>query len=182
MWSNRGVAERHVAQAGCEPAGRRGLGHGRRHDDGFTLVELLIVVVLLGGAVVALLSLVRTTIVSSSRTRDLANAQAVLSTAGDLVTSNDTARIACTPTSGVNPAPTNKAAIMAAYQTAIQQAGPPYGPGWVITVTDVTFWNGTGFGTGCYEPNNLPLQRVTLRVATPNGKGVETIEVVKGNV
>jgi type II secretory pathway pseudopilin PulG len=181
MWSNRGVAKGHVAEAGTEPG--CGRAPGRQPDEGVTLIELLVVIVLLATVIASVLSLVTTTIRSSSRTRDSANAQAVLSTASDLVTSTDNPRLACTPTNPPsNYTPTNKAAIIAAYQTAIQNAGPPYAPDWIVTVTDVKFWDGTVFGANCYEGNNLPLQLVTIRAMTPNGHGDETIEVVKGDV
>jgi|GEM_PF-5402089 type II secretory pathway pseudopilin PulG len=144
-----------------------------------TLLELILGIALLGIAVTVIVGAWSTNITATRQHRDVVDAQAVLTSAADLVASPRTSRLSCT----TNSAP----AIRAAYETAARQASLPAGwPASSISVPEVRFWyGGTGesFGSTCRETatNGLVLQLVTVEIRPPGG-GVQRTEVVKGSV
>jgi hypothetical protein len=46
----------------------------------------------------------------------------------------------------------------------------------------VRYWDGTSYGTTCYDDlvHRLPLQEITLEVRNPRGDVVRTLALVKG--
>lgn len=47
------------------------------------------------------------------------------------------------------------------------------------TVVDVDFWDGASFVDACPDETSNEVQRVSLRVASSDGRGVQTVDVVK---
>lgn len=165
-----------------------------QRDAGATFVEMLVAVVLLGTVVVATLAGLQATITGSRVDRDQSRAIALLQAASDRVAA--TAYIACVPT------PSNNAAIRTQYQSAANNAPKPQG--WAsITVqvvsvqyltrnstTGVEAWSSTTPTTadcqstlsgGSSSTAGIAIypQLVTLRVASPDGTLLKTLELIK---
>lgn len=149
----------------------------REPDRGSGLIEILVAVVLLGLGATGTLTAVAAAIKGSSQEARLTGARRWLVSATDYVVSPNVPRVACTG---------GEAAVRSAYQTAIRNVATSRPDGWVAAqitvVAPVTFWNGSGFGSTCYETSGLRLQQFTVRVQSPDGQQVETITVVKGDV
>lgn len=168
---------------------RRRRTHGREpgadepRDPGATLIEILVAVVLMGTIVVSVLVALQVTTRASKVDRDQANIYAWLQAASDEVYNGE--RTSCTA---------GRPAVIAAYDTLVQNATPPpgWGTGGTITVTNVQFlgrsspdgefeW-GDGF---CFEVCPLycesPLftQKVTIRAVAPNGALSMIMETIK---
>jgi hypothetical protein len=88
--------------------------------------------------------------------------------------STDVARVSCT---------SGEAAVHSAYQTALQSVTNGRPTGWSasqLTISGtVTFWNGSTYGSTCYESNGLKLQQITIVAVSPEGDVSETLTVVK---
>lgn len=147
-----------------------------RRDDGLSMVEVLVAVVLLGTAVVAILGALRTSVKASALNRDHANAHAWLQTATDVLYGaprEDCGTIAAS----------REPEVRAAYQDIVRTTVNP--EGWpaanIEVVGPVLFWDGTqAYGSVCYDDAGINLQLVTLQVRAPDGRIVESVEVVKG--
>ena len=145
---------------------RRGDVHPRK-DSGFSLVEIVVSITLLGVASGSVLVSLVTSTAGSARHRELSTATAWLQSTTDQL---EVSPMAVCGTS---------ATVAATYQDDVR-ANVPNSDGWpssAISVTGVKFWDGTAFGTTCYDD----LQLVSLRVASPNGKVTQTLDFVKGN-
>ena len=167
------------AAAGSSPAPRR------RRDRGVTMVEILISIVLMGTAVGATMSTLRSTIVAGTLQRDHANAHAWLQSASDL--------IYAAPKTPCNPsvADGGENGVRTAYEAVADGVSNPEGwSNWQISVVGpIQFWNATdvnndrvpeySFGSACHEDVGLSLQLIELQVRSPNGRIVETVEIVK---
>ena len=69
------------------------------------------------------------------------------------------------------------------YTDAARAAATAQGwPAASTVIVSIEYWDGTGYGSTCYDnaTNGLPLQRITLRVAHPGGRVVQTLAFVKG--
>ena len=145
-------------------------------DRGFTLVEIAIAVVLLGTVVVAIVAAVVTAVGVSSTARSAARVETAIVNAADRI----------------NRAPKScdysiyaKAAVQIegwdpAQATVTQQY---YVPG--ATAASAGTWaSGNASTPGCSaaEPTDLLVQRVTIRITSPDGQVTRTIEVVKSDV
>jgi len=146
-------------------------------DRGSGLIEILVAVVLLGLASVGTLTAIATAVKGSGNQEKLSGARRWIVSAADHLVSTNVARVPCTA---------GEANVRAAYQTAVQSVTNGRPDGWVasqITVrSTVLFWNGTTFGSTCYESNGLDLQQIHLQVVDPTGTVDEVLTVVKGNV
>ena len=155
------------------PLRRRG-GRRRGGDSGFTLVEVIVSITLLGVAAGSVLASLASSTTGSARHRELSTATAWLQSATDYL------EVSPMEVCGTS------ASVAAVYQSDIRDdlADPDdafvaNSDGWAstaISVTGVKFWDGSAFGTTCYDD----LQLVTLRVASPNGKVTQTLDFVKG--
>lgn len=146
----------------------------RDRDAGVTLVELLIAVVLLGTGVAAMLTALTVTISATATERDHANAHAWLQSAADTLYRSE--RMDCTENT--------LAEIEAAYQLVLDSSEDPEGwhavGGLIEIVSPVLFWDGDQYQGVCYDDQNINLQLITIQVSNPDGKIVETVQVVKG--
>jgi len=151
-----------------QPAGesQQESGNPRRakRDGGFSLIEIVVSVTLLGVASASILAALGASTHGSARHREVATATAWLQSAADEL---ETELV----TNCGGDALTD-------YTTTVKTVANSdnWNPNF-ITVTDVKWWNGSSFGTTCYDD----VQLVSLRVASPNGKVTQTLDVVKGN-
>lgn len=141
-----------------------------------TLVEVMVAIVLTGTLAVTGIVCLRASIVASAIDRDHANAHAWLQTASDVL--YGAALVDCgTQTSS------NAAAVASAYEAIAQGTSNPQGwPASQITVVrPVKFWDGTSTYQGtCYDDAGINLQLIQLQVRGPDGRIVESVEIVKG--
>lgn len=151
-------------------------GHGTHRDKGFSLVEILVSIVLLGVVSTAAMVTLRTSVRASSLDRDHANAHAWLQTASDVLYGSP--RMDCGTTTS-----SQEALVRAYYQSVVRTTENPQD--WPATqievVGPVLFWDGTSrYQSTCYDDAGINLQLITLQVRAPDGKIVESVQVVKG--
>jgi prepilin-type N-terminal cleavage/methylation domain-containing protein len=144
-------------------------------EEGFTLVEVIVTVALISIAFVGILGAVGALVLSSVQNRNAASSEAVVRSAAAYTQS-----ITSTPYLACNQAP------LATYNIS----GVPLPAGFTASITDVQFWNGDSspatfsLGPGCPPGGDQGLERVTVRVASPNNFGggyTKTLTVLKRN-
>ena len=145
-------------------------------DGGQSLVEVLIAIVLTGTLAVAGMITLRASIAGSALDRDHANAHAWLQSASDIL--YGAARADC----GTEAAPTADA-VADAYNAIIRTTTNPRG--WdrmlIKVVRPVVFWDGEDeYQNTCYDDSGINLQLVTIQVSAPDGRIVESVQIVKG--
>ena len=97
--------------------------------------------------------------------------------AGDYASSASLPRIACTSS--------NLSTIVNTYQATLRDTTKVQRPSSYaangLTVTSVSFWNGTNFTSTCFEATQpmLTLQQISLQVVSPDGRVTEKLDVVK---
>jgi hypothetical protein len=153
-----------------------------RRDPGISFIEVLVAIVLLGTVIVGVLAAVRTTIIGSTTERDHAKAHQWLQSAIGVIESYDFAD--CNLLVDVTGE-----SVRAVYQAAIEHpvtgAKQPEGfAGAVIAVGVPRVWDGMRFvdfesQTVCYDQYLLRQQLVELTVTGPDGRIIESVEVVK---
>jgi type II secretory pathway pseudopilin PulG len=138
---------------------------GEPDDRGETLVELLVAIAIIGITVVALLGGIAASINMSDMHRKEATANAYLRAAAEKI---ETA-VAASP-SGYVPCP-----AAGAYQAIANSA---MADGYKATVSPVSAWNPLTslFGT-CTSATEVGVQRITISVASPDSRAVETLSV-----
>lgn len=146
----------------------------RARDRGTGLIEILVAVTLLGLGAVGTLTAMTVAIRGSVDHEELSGARRWVVSAADALVSDDVPRVACTA---------GESTVRAAYQAAAQAVTNGRPDGWAasqLTVqSPVLFWNGSTFGTTCYEANGLELQQITLVAVAPDGETDEVLTVVK---
>jgi prepilin-type N-terminal cleavage/methylation domain-containing protein len=141
-------------------------------DGGFTLVELLVAIAILGVCFVSLLGALGMSIIGSDIHKQQSQVESVIDSAAEKVKDPSVAHVACATAS------------QGTYVAAAQGAAASQ-PGWAastVQIIDVQYWDGTGFGTTCYDDavhKNLNLQLITLKVTNPGTRADQTISVVK---
>lgn len=144
-----------------------------RRDRGTTLIEILISITLLGAGVAAMLTTLATTVTATTTERDHANAHAWLQSATDVLYGEQ--RVDC-----------DDPDLEDIYRAVINTTQDPEGwweasnPGAIELVSPVLFWDGDIYQGTCYDDQNVNLQLITIRVSDPDGRIVESVEVVKG--
>jgi type II secretory pathway pseudopilin PulG len=154
-----------------------------RPDQGMTFVEVLVAIVLLGTAVISVLTAVRVTVIATATEREHSRAGQWLESAAKAI---EVAPFGdCSVVDGI---PQSSVDAQNDYNAAILDVPVPYG--WeayelsVQRTTDIDVWNGSTWepystASACYDDQRLRLQRVRLSVSNPDGKILETLEVVK---
>jgi prepilin-type N-terminal cleavage/methylation domain-containing protein len=147
-----------------------------RHEDGFTLIEVLVTLSIVSIAFVAILSAISVMIVSSAEHRELTDAEAAVRNAAEFVRSDtDVPYRACDD----SPAP------LASYHaavTAADDAQVAVAAGYTVGVHAVEPWNGDSpatfvAGGACPGGGDRGVQRVTVRVTTPAGRTQDLLVV-----
>lgn len=133
-------------------------------------MEVLVAVAVMGICVAALLGGLMSGALSSSITRQQADAASVLAGAGESVL--DPSR---------NPWTT--CAVTSSYQPTIGVSLPPGWTSAAVAVSSVQYWTGTAFGATCLDtggsPNFYALQLVTVTVSSPGGRATLSRAFVK---
>lgn len=156
----------------------------QRRDAGATLVEILVAVVLLGTVVVATLGALQASVVGTRTERDHARAHQWLQSATGVLQATD--RVSCQDAGG-DP---GELVMRQAYQAVLQNEveSPTGWQEWQITIIPpIRVWDGTRYWdpydaatpATCFEPQ-YQLQLITIRVVSPDGRIIETRQVVKG--
>lgn len=148
----------------------------RTRDCGQSLVEVLIAVVLTGTLAVAGMITLRASIVGSRLDRDHANAQAWLQSASDVL--YGAARADC-GTEALSDAEN----VAKAYDLIIRTTPNPrnWDPNLIEVVRPVVFWDGEDeYQSTCYDDSGINLQLITIQVSAPDGRIVESVQIVKG--
>ena len=145
-----------------------------RGETGDTLVEVLLALVIVGVAGVAILGGLGSGIFSSALHREQTVAGTILESSGEAL-ENDAANpyVNCATTSSYAP------------EGGFTTEAPP---GWTVSITSVTWWYGNtlGFVPTTYgscpdtsTDNILHLQQITLQVASPSGRTVQSRSFLK---
>jgi prepilin-type N-terminal cleavage/methylation domain-containing protein len=149
-------------------------GGRSRRDAGLSLLEVLVAVALLGIGVVAMLTTLDVIIKSTAAERDYANAHAWLQSASDSLYRYE--RVDCTDFT--------REQVEAAYQAVVETAQDPEGwfeaGGSIEIVPPVLYWDGDVYQDVCYDDQSINLQLVEIQVTNPDGRIVETVQLVKG--
>lgn len=160
--------------------GQRTTGIGDSHtrharDSGQSLVEVLIAIVLTGTLAVAGMITLRASIAGSTLDRDHANAHAWLQSASDVLYGSP--REDC----GTEDVPTPDL-VADAYDKIIQETPNPrdWHYSLIKVVRPVQFWNGSIYQDICYANEGVNLQLITIQVSAPDGRIVESVQIVKG--
>ena len=143
----------------------------------------------MGLVIGATVSLLGVTIRASATDRDHSNAHAWLQSAADVLYARPL--VPCAPAGTPAGAPANnKAAIINAYETTLQQTeNPEDWPDANIEIYDLQFWHinmnlttkftEEGWGDLC-DASDTNLQRVGIEVRSETGEIVERVEVIIG--
>ena len=156
------------------------------HDAGLSFIEVLVAIVLLGMAVIGILTAVRATVIGSRVERDHARAQSWLQSAIGVLQEID--RLDCDV---VLPGySTGEQTVRGEYQRQVRLlvTSPP---GWagsqLAIVAPVKVWDGTKYWdpndpsapATCFDNDGFKLQLITMQVSSPDGKIIESVQVVK---
>jgi prepilin-type N-terminal cleavage/methylation domain-containing protein len=139
-------------------------------ESGFTLIEMLIAVMITGLIATAVLGALGTVVRATAKSDDKSRMEAVMSSAADRL--SVASFIPCA----------TKDSYSAQARTASGTVG--WGPDSVI-VESVTYWNSatSSFGATCNVIGQVsPVQKVKVKVQSPDGKTVRYLEVVKSDV
>lgn len=147
-----------------------------------TLVETLVAILLTGTLAVAGMVSLRASIVASTIDRDHANAHAWLQTASDVLYGMELEDCG-SQTSTAAQAAVDAENVAKAYEATVRGTLNPQGwlPEKIAVVRPVKFWDGVNaFGSVCYSDSGISLQLIKLQVTGPDGRIVESVEIVKG--
>jgi Tfp pilus assembly protein PilV len=160
---------------GGGPTPRRVGGVGRVRalgQDGDTLVEILVALTILGIAVVAILGAMGASVISTDVAMKQAHAETTLRSWVEDLASPDTAYVECATTGA------------AGYSASAVGVSVP--AGMTATITAVAFWDGAstspatfGSAPGSCPTSDQGLQRLSLRVASSDGKAAKTDTMLK---
>jgi len=129
-------------------------------DSGETLIELLMSIAIMGIAMVAVMGAMSTGVLTS----DVHRKQAVAGTAVDSYAES-----------------VKQAVKSTGYQSS---CSPTYGStftlptGYTKSIVAVSFWTGTAFQATCSTAADVGVQRVTLQIASSDGRASERLVVV----
>jgi len=157
----------------------------RVRDAGMTLVEVLVAIVLLGGAVAATLNTLAATVIGTRSERDHSRAFQWLQSATGVLQAAP--RVGCELVAGDSYA-SGEQKVRLVYQDVIRNGviNPPDWQDYQLTIVEpVQTWDGTRYWKPneapkpCYDGSGFKLQLITIQVTSPDGKIIETVQVVK---
>lgn len=149
---------------------------GSSNDRGFTLIELLITVVLIGTVVMGVLAAVQTNIIASSTSRSAARVESVVVNVADRI---NRAPSACDYTIYAQAAvlteqwPTSSVSLTQQHYEFVK---------YDESAAESGTWAPGGCANDLTAPPDLQVQRILIRVTSPDGKVTRQIEVVKSDV
>jgi Tfp pilus assembly protein PilV len=159
-------------------------------DRGSSLIEILISVVLLGTVVLATLGATFSSVVGTRVARDHAKAYQWLQSAGGVLQASERAGCDYDPVNEPSDAAfaNGEEKVRLTYQDRIR-TGVVNPPAWedrqITVLYPVKIWDGNRYWEpatapqSCYDADGYLLQLVTLQVTSPDGRILETIQVVK---
>ena len=154
----------------------------RDRGDGISFVEILVSIVLLGMVVTAILATLNTSIASSSLNRNHANAHAWLQSASDILYGS--AREDCgTELATAAQRTADEVRVRNKYTDIVRTTSNPesWADDRISVLQPVLFWDGDStYQTTCYDDGGVNLQLITIEVRDPEGRIVESVQVVKG--
>ena len=158
-------------------------------DRGMSLLEVLVALVLMGTVVLATIAAVQTSVVATRAERDHSKAYQWVQSAVGVLQAID--RVGCDLTVGDSFA-TGEEKVRMSYQTSIRTTviNPPgWGDSQLTVLAPVQVWDGTRYwdpadaltatGKDCFDSDGFELQLVTIQVTSPDGRILETLQVVK---
>ncbi len=147
------------------------------------MIEVLVSIVLMGTIVAGSMAALRGTVLAGTLHRDHSNAHAWLQSASDVLYAAP--KVACDPAAPDK----GEAEVRRAYDIVVDSVTNP--EGWldrqIRIVPNVQFWNAGNldadadieyfFGSACNP--SLTLQLIKIEVRAPNGRIIESVELVK---
>jgi Tfp pilus assembly protein PilV len=131
-------------------------------DRGETLLELIVAILILGTCVVAIGTGIALSIKISDVHRGQAIAQQYLHNDAELLQNTGT-YTACT------------SATKPDYPAQLVLPAPQDGGPWDVSQSDIKFWNGSAFASGCPLGGDPGLQQVTLTIKRADGLVAESL-------
>lgn len=175
-----------TTKCGISPTGSD-VARRARGDQGFSLVEILVSIVLMGTVMIAVLGALQISVTGSRVERDHARAHQWLQSAIGAVQAAP--RVSCDPPFGTYSSGENN--VRNTYQNVIRGSAVLIPPGWSSSqleiVPSVKVWDGDQYldpntaPKACYDSNGFRLQLITIRVESPDGEIIESVEVVKND-
>lgn len=149
---------------------------GSRRDSGNTLIEILVTIVLIATAVAAILAGVQANIIASSQSRAAARVESVVVNIADRI---NRAPNACDYTVYAQAAAVTEKWPASAV-TLVQQhyKYTKYDPNASVAGS----WLSGGCDSELSTPPDLQVQRILIKVTSPDGRATRQIEVVKSDV
>jgi len=148
-----------------------------RSEAGETLLELLISSSLMAVVVVTIVGAIGTMLLGSRVHRDHADANATLVAAAERVKSTDVARVACATTTEASYLTAARSALPAGWSASLLQIDS-------ISYETMSLVGGVqtvSFASTCDTTDTLPLQLVTLKLTSPDGRVSPTLSFIKGD-
>ena len=150
--------------------------HAAGDDRGFSLVEVLVTIVLVSTSVLAVLGSVQANIVASSRSRSAARVESVIVNVADRI--NRAPNVCDYTIYATAAALTEQWPASAVSLTQQHYKFLKYDP----NSTTSGNWLTGACASELSSPPDLLVQRIAIKVTSPDGKVSRTIEVVKSDV
>ena len=150
--------------------------HAEDGDSGFTLIELLVTIVIIATAVLAVLASVQTNIIASSRSRSAARVESVIVNVADRINrAPNTCDYTIYATAAVltEQWPESSVSITQQHYDFLK-----YDPSAAASGT----WTAGACASDLTSPPDLLVQKISIKVTSPDGNVTRTIEVVKSDV
>jgi len=174
-----------IAEFGTGPA-EADVGRREMSDRGVSLVEILVSIVLMGTVMLGVLGALQISITGSRVARDHARAHQWLQSAIGVLQAAP--RVSCDE---LGMYATGEQNVRSTYQSVIRSDAVLIPPGWADNQLDIVpsvkVWDGDSYldpysaPKPCYDSDGFRLQLITIRVESPDGDIIESVEVVKND-